>query len=54
MVEPVDGTGFSAYTSGGDVKHTTIVLNDVQGEFVKMKQLLHLQTLEQEQYSLIQ
>ena len=34
VVEPVDGTGFSAYTSGGTAKHTTIVLNDVQGEFV--------------------
>ena len=34
VVEPLDGTSFSAFTSGGDVKHTTIVLNDVQGEFV--------------------
>ena len=34
VVEPVDGTSFSAYTSGGTAKHTTIVLNDVQGEFV--------------------
>ena len=34
VVEPVDGTGFSAYTSGGTVVHTTIVLNDLQGEFV--------------------
>ena len=33
-IEPVDGTSFSAYTSGGTAKHTTIVLNDVQGEFV--------------------
>ena len=31
--EPVDGTGFSPYTSGGTAVHTTIVLNDVQGEF---------------------
>ena len=30
----VDGTSFSAYTSGGTAKHTFIVLNDVQGEFV--------------------
>ena len=29
-----DGTSFSAYTSGGTAKHTTLVLNDVQGEFV--------------------
>ena len=34
VVEPADGTGFSAYTSGGTAKHTTLVLNDVQGEFV--------------------
>ncbi len=34
VVEPVDGTGFTAYSSGGTAKHTTIVLNDVQGEFV--------------------
>ena len=34
VVEPLDGTSFSAFTSGGDVKHTTIVLNDIQGEFV--------------------
>jgi len=31
--EPLDGTGFSTYTSGGTAVHTTIVLNDVQGEF---------------------
>ena len=32
--EALDGTGFSAWTSGGTVVHTTvIVLNDVQGEF---------------------
>ena len=31
--QPVDGTGFSAWTSGGTVKHTTIVLNNIQGEF---------------------
>ena len=34
VVEPVDGTGFTAYSSGGTAKHTTIVLNDIQGEFV--------------------
>ena len=33
-IEPLDGTSFPAYTSGGTAKHTTIVLNDVQGEFV--------------------
>ena len=33
-IQPLDGTSFSAYTSGGTAKHTTIVLNDVQGEFV--------------------
>ena len=26
-----------SFTSGGDVKHTTIVLNDVQGEFVEIE-----------------
>jgi hypothetical protein len=31
--EPLDGTGFSAWTSGGTLKHTTIVLNNIQGEF---------------------
>ena len=31
--EPLDGTGFSAWTSGGTAVHTTIVLNDIQGEF---------------------
>ena len=31
--EPLDGTGFSAWTSGGTVVHTTIVLTDIQGEF---------------------
>ena len=31
--EPVDGTGFSAYTSGGTAVHDVIVLNNVQGEF---------------------
>ena len=31
--EPLDGTGFSPYTSGGTAVHTTIILNDVQGEF---------------------
>ena len=35
VVEPVDGTGFSTYTSGGTASHTFIVLNDVQGEFVE-------------------
>ena len=28
-----DGTGFSAWTSGGTVVHTTIVLNNISGEF---------------------
>ena len=32
--EPLDGTGFTAYSSGGTMKHTTIVLNNVQGEFI--------------------
>jgi len=31
--EPLDGTGFSPWTSGGTLKHTTIVLNNIQGEF---------------------
>ena len=31
--QPLDGTGFSAWTSGGTLKHTTIVLNNIQGEF---------------------
>ena len=31
--EPVDGTGFSAYTSGGSAAHTVIVLNNLKGEF---------------------
>jgi len=31
--EPLDGTGFSAWTSGGTVVHTTIVLNNIKGEF---------------------
>ena len=35
VIEPLDGTGFSAYTSGGTAKHTTIILNDVQGEFAE-------------------
>ena len=34
VVEPLDGTGFTAYSSGGTAVHTTIVLNDIQGEFV--------------------
>ena len=29
----VDSSGFTAYTSGGTVKHTIIVLNNVKGEF---------------------
>ena len=29
----VDGTGFSAYTSGGTVSHTIVVLSSVKGEF---------------------
>ena len=33
-IQPLDGTSFPAYTSGGTAKHTVIVLNDVQGEFV--------------------
>ena len=31
--EPVDATGYGTYTSGGTAVHTTIILNDVQGEF---------------------
>ena len=31
--QALDGTGFSAWTSGGTVVHTTIVLNNIQGEF---------------------
>jgi len=30
---PTDGTGFSAYTSGGTASHTIVVLSNVQGEF---------------------
>ena len=33
VVEPLDGTGFSAYSSGGTAVHTTIILTDIQGEF---------------------
>ena len=31
--QPLDGTGFSPWTSGGTVVHTTIVLNNIKGEF---------------------
>ena len=31
--EPLDGTGFTAYSSGGSAAHTTIVLNNTKGEF---------------------
>ena len=31
--EPIDGTGFSPYTSGGTASHTVIILNNVKGEF---------------------
>ena len=31
--QALDGTGFSAWTSGGTVVHTTIVLNNISGEF---------------------
>ena len=34
VVEPFDGTNYTPWTSGGTVAHTTIILNDVQGEFV--------------------
>ena len=33
VVEPLDGTGFTAYSSGGTASHTTLVLNNVKGEF---------------------
>ena len=32
-VAPVDGNAYTAWSSGGTVSHTHIVLNDVQGEF---------------------
>ena len=31
----VDGTGFSAYTSGGTVSHTIVILSNVNGEFTE-------------------
>jgi hypothetical protein len=31
--QALDGTGFSPWTSGGTVVHTTIVLNNISGEF---------------------
>ena len=31
----VDGTGFTAYASAGTAVHTTIILSDLQGEFVE-------------------
>jgi len=34
VVEPFDGTNYTAWSSGGTVAHTTIILNDIQGEFV--------------------
>ena len=34
VVEPFDGTGYTPWVSGGTVAHTTIILNDIQGEFV--------------------
>ena len=33
--EALDGTGFSAWTSGGTVVHTTVILSDLQGEFAE-------------------
>ena len=33
VVTEVDGRAFSAYTSGGTASHTTLVLNNVKGEF---------------------
>jgi hypothetical protein len=33
--EPLDGTGFTAYASAGTAVHTTIILSDLQGEFVE-------------------
>ena len=34
-VGSVDGTSYTAWSSGGTVVHTTIVLNDIQGEFTE-------------------
>ncbi len=34
-VGSVNGTNYTAWSSGGTVVHTTIILNDVQGEFVE-------------------
>ena len=31
--EPVDATGFTPYSSGGTAVHTTIILNNIKGEF---------------------
>ena len=31
--EPLDGTGFTAWASGGTAVHTVIILNNVKGEF---------------------
>jgi hypothetical protein len=33
VVEPVDGTSYTAWASAGTISHTTIILNDIQGEF---------------------
>ena len=33
--DPVDGTGFSAYTSGGTASHTVVVLSNVKGTFTQ-------------------
>ena len=33
--DPVDGTGFSAYTSGGTASHTIVVLSNVKGTFTQ-------------------
>ena len=33
--EALDGTGFSPWTSGGTVVHTTVILSDLQGEFAE-------------------
>jgi hypothetical protein len=33
VVAEVDGRGYSAFTSGGTASHTTLVLNNIKGEF---------------------
>ena len=52
LIQTLDGTSFK-YTSGGTAKHTVIVLNDVQGEFVGGETITAFLIQEQEQFNLI-